>query len=772
RRNDEQQREQQREQEREKQREQQREQERDSNQQELQREKQRELQREKQREKQQELQREKQREKQQELQREKQREKQQELQREQKREQQREQQRELHREIQLEQHREQHRERQRLELQIEQQREKQRELQDGQYQLHIQKRTREQQTNPVANSNFHHEHGHEHQLKALPREVPFSLHREQKLALPREKRKSLLETQIFLTKQENMSPELEHHETFTPSHINTIICSPSRKESSLLAPSLMEPRRSIQGQQFQPHQPRFHHSTSNSVINERLGGENEDKQSSTQAQLRVSTDTPSKTHGANSSSYVNNLGVRKPEIIRKTSNIMSLLNEDEPGEVRPLPKQIVDNSSSLHTSQTTPSYPLPPVSSYPSKTTQAPSRHRVPALPLITQAISQPYVQNIHQFSHQIPQNLSPIEKQTRSYVPTPGKFENQGYVSPSIQSQSQKTYQHHSKQTQRQSLSSKSPTPVHRETSRNDIHTITNGYSCSPVSSNQSSTSRLKDPSYSKNPSSPLALQSRSITSPINLTNTDLEYYGHQHHCTSSISQLKLLSHQAQQQQQYQQRYQHHQKQPQTLSASTISPSAFHPSGPLLQNQNSYQQNLRHTHVSHSQTQPLQQQPRSKSVGQKQLPLGNSSHNNDSGNGIASQSRQYISQISSNSNQKNSSHIDQGSQESISVNRRSRRSSFESRYDAQFPNSTTTQNSVPQISYLIPQSSISCVYSAQNQNTSHSTSLDAHHTTQHREVTDNYIQYERRLQDEHFHQTRVRDQERDRERRRSSHSR
>ncbi|RKF59010.1 putative myb-like dna-binding domain-containing protein [Erysiphe neolycopersici] len=629
----------------------------------------------------------------------------------------------------------------------------------------------QQQSRPVANSHFHHEHGHEYQLKTVPREVPLYLHREQQSALLREKHNAQVENQMFLMKQENISPKLEQHEAFT-SYMHTINCSPPRKESFLLAPSLVEPRRSIQGRQFQPHQPRFHHSISNSVINESHSGDNEEKQSSKQVLQQVTTDAITKTHGVNSSSCINHSGVRKPEIIRKTSNIMSLLNEDEPGEARPLVKQVGDTSL-LHKSQTTSSYPLLPVSSYPSKTTQASSQHRAPALPLITQVIPQPYVQSIHQFSHQIPQNLSPIEKQSRSYVSTPGKFENQGYVSPSVQPQSQKPYQQHSKQTQRQPLSSKSPTPIHRETSRNDIHTITNGYSCSPVSSSQSSTSRLKESSYSKNPSSPLARQPRSITSPIDLTNTDLEYYGHQHHSTTSISQLKILSHQTQQQQQYQHHYQHHQKQQQTLSGSSISPSAFRSSGALLQNQNSYQQDLRHTHVSHSETQPLQQQPRSKSVGQKQLPHGNFSHNSDNENGIANQSRQYFSQLSSNSHSKHSSHINQDTQEPISVNRRSRRSSFESRYDAQLPTAPTTQNSVPQINYLIPlQSSISSVYSTQNQNTSPSTSLDAHHTTQHREVTDNYIQYERRLQDEHFHETRARDQERDRERKRNSHSR
>lgn len=569
------------------------------------------------------------------------------------------------------------------------------------------------------------------------------------------------EHQLFSMKQENISPKIEQREAFVSSRMHSLSGQSAGNEASNMTPNSAELRHSLQAQQIHNLHSRLNHTLPQSLLNENPGVEREVKSNPTQ-NIPGGIVTPCKTQELYIASQpIVSTNARQPEVVRKMSNIMSLLNNDEPSEARPSPhRQISENHSATHSSQLISSYSLPSVSRYPSKESQATSQHPASITHKPSQASSQPDLQhkNIYsqQNSRQAPPNSSSIGKHPRSYTLAPSKFENHGYP-PSMQSQQQKMYQQSS---QCQPINSQNTASIHRDISRNEIHVITGSYSGRPVTSNQSSGSRLKESPYSVTSPSSLTCQSRSATSPIDLGNTDQDYYGNQHQLQRVPSSL----HENSLPQNIQQ---------QSFAGSNNSSSTTHFNRTALQNQHSYQ-NPQHSQSSHSLGQPQPQSqkqprlPKSRSVEQIQIPFGHSGHISGTGSGTTSQLVQYPAQILPNSHSQLSPQKNHSSPGKLSTNRRSKREIFDGRYNNQLPPSTTAQNSSQQdLSYVMPlHSSVSGTYSVQSYPSSHGTSLGPHHTAQHGDMNGNYIQYERHVRDDEYHHSRVRGHEdRDRER-------
>jgi hypothetical protein len=212
---------------------------------------------------------------------------------------------------------------------------------------------------------------------------------------------------------------------------------------------------------------------------------------------------------------------RQQETVRKTSNLMALLNSDEPSDPRPAPpKRLSDVSSGTiqQRSQTPPiQHNVPPShyshSSHPSLSSQPTSQpqHQM-GQPIASQQASQQVSQHRHSYSqppaHSLHQHSGSID-QPRNYTTT--GFDSRPYGSQTMQqqqppSQSMQKPQQQSQQQQqhqlfsqpsRQSISSQPPSGPHREPSQGDIHTGSHAYSRS-AAPQQPSSMRMKDSPYS----------------------------------------------------------------------------------------------------------------------------------------------------------------------------------------------------------------------------------------------------------------------------------
>ncbi|RKF80487.1 putative myb dna-binding domain containing protein, partial [Golovinomyces cichoracearum] len=622
-----------------------------------------------------------------------------------------------------------------------------------------QKQKLHQKQQSVLRPDYASEHEHPYELKVIQREAKQSVaHHDQKIIMQKENN-AQSESQLFSMKQENISPKLERG-GFVSSRMLRLSGQSTGNEVSNMTPNSAELRHSLQSHQIHNLQSRLNHTLPQSLLNENSGVEREVKSISTQNTTGgIATPCEAQERYIASQPAVST-NFRQPEVVRKMSNIMSLLNNDEPSETRPSPHgQISDNQSSTHSSQTFSSYPLPSVSRYPPKDTQATFQHPASIPHKLSQVSIQSDVQHKNLYSHrnsqQAPPNSSSIGKHPRSYTLAPSKFENHGYPPSSMQSQQQKMYQQSS---QCQSINNQSPASIDRDISRNEIHVITGSYSGRPVTSNQSSASRLKESPYSVTSPSSMNCQSGSATSPIDTGNTDQDYYGHQYQiqCASSSSHDNSLPQNVQQQ---------------ILAGTNNSSSTTHFNRTVLQNQHSYQ-NPQHPQPTHSLGQPQSQKQernsKSRSVEQMQIPFGHPSHISGNGNRNTSQLAQYPAQILPTSHSQLSPQKNHSSPVKVSTNRRSKREIFDGRYNNQLPPSSTGQNSSQQeLSYAMPlQNSVSGTYSVQNHPSSHGNSLGPHHTVQHGDMNGNYIQYERQMREDEYHHARVRGyEERDRER-------
>lgn len=244
--------------------------------------------------------------------------------------------------------------------------------------------------------------------------------------------------------------------------------------------------------------------------------------------------------------------VRQQETVRKTSNIMSLLNDDEPSDPRPeLPKRVSNVVSTPQPSHTPP--PQHPLQANRFASHQPPSQpppqmqQQVPTQPAShhSQHNSQHHISHSpHPYSHASPhpmhQHTSSIG-QNRSYTPT--NLDRRGYEPPPAQHTPQHTPQQtplFSQPPSRQSIPSQ-PT-VRRELSHGDLHGLAGGYSRGGPAQ---SAMRLKESPYSSTPP-PAATQSvrPPATSPHDLAQpSERDYYARQ------PSQAQYIMQQQQQQ-------------------------------------------------------------------------------------------------------------------------------------------------------------------------------------------------------------------------------
>ncbi|PMD17683.1 hypothetical protein NA56DRAFT_691658 [Hyaloscypha hepaticicola] len=270
-------------------------------------------------------------------------------------------------------------------------------------------------------------------------------------------------------------------------------------------PAPAEVRRTAAPQQFQPrtHQP------GRTFLGDNVGVSRDMKSSPSPAQPRPPMSAPPPSQEAYPPPPPPQpapVAAIRQETVRK-SNIMSLLNSDEPSDPRPTPpKRVSDVSvSSLHASQAAhtppPSHPLQtsrfaghsplPPSQAPQQLPQqmgpqpgSQQQQQQQQLPPTQHPYAQPTSHSLHQHNSSM--------SHSRSYTPT--GFDNRPYPAQPIQQQ-QAPQQMYS-QTPRQSMGSQPP-PIRRDQAHSEVHGITSGY----VRTAAPPQSRLKDPPYSASP-------------------------------------------------------------------------------------------------------------------------------------------------------------------------------------------------------------------------------------------------------------------------------
>ncbi|KAE8447313.1 hypothetical protein EG329_010871 [Mollisiaceae sp. DMI_Dod_QoI] len=226
--------------------------------------------------------------------------------------------------------------------------------------------------------------------------------------------------------------------------------------------------------------------------------------------------------------------VRPQETVRKTSSIMSLLN-DEPSDPRPTPtKRVSDVSSSALQPSRTP--PPPQHSLQGSRYVAHPSQAGPQATQMPQQLSTQPPVQQQTQLPpsqlsygqpnpHPLHQHTSSIGH-SRSYTPT--GFDRGGYSQAPIQQQQQPPAQQLYSQPPPRSTMTSQPPPIRRESSMGEIHGVTSGYASRTSAPSQS---RLKESPYSQ-PTPPPQTQAlrQPAGSPLDLApSSDRDYYQRQ---------------------------------------------------------------------------------------------------------------------------------------------------------------------------------------------------------------------------------------------------
>lgn len=675
-----------------------------------------------------------------------------------------------------------------LRLEQEQHEQQKQQLHREQQQIQAQ-RAREHQAQQQENLRRERENEleHERQIQVMQKEAQkITLHRE-KTSQQREQNFVLQpERQAITRKEEKRSPELKQYDAYIPQSMLNASSFPSRNEGLQTIP-VAETRRPTQ-QPFQSHQSHLQHSTHNSFLSESSGAHREFRSNSSQIAQQNPVNAAQRVQEVYSAPQTSvSLATRQPETVRKTSSIMSLLNE-EPCEARSTPSSRAnDMSSSKKPQQNSPSpYSHSVAPCFSTKNSQINSQTVTSILPQTPSQTmshlhphpnphSQPKIQHTNQSPHPMQSHPAPIGNQTRSFTPTPGKFESRGYAA-SIQTQPQSMFTHSSQQQtqqqatlkssrqqsqqvqlqsqqqtqyqtqqqpQRQSINNQGSTPTRREASVNDIHIITNNYTRTP--SVQPSGSRLKESPYSANSPSQSLRQAQAATSPVEITTPDRDYYGHQrqHQRTSHNSHQQFLPQQIQQ----------------ANPASTISTSGSYSNSTTLHNRASYHS---HSQQSHSHGQQAPQQPKPHQVGHRQISYGHTGHSSGSSNNVNSPSSQYPNQIQHASHNQNPLHTNHVSP---NTSTRSRRSSFDGRFNTQIP-SSNSQNSIQrQTSFSqSTQSVISSNYNTQQHGNTTGVCNSTQQTSPICEITENYYQYERehdrRLRTDGYHQARLREQE------------
>ncbi|PMD38724.1 hypothetical protein L207DRAFT_513216 [Hyaloscypha variabilis F] len=340
----------------------------------------------------------------------------------------------------------------------------------------------------------------------LERQSALRLEREQREQQQQQQQQAMQRERHFQMKQEPEVASVHQYEPYAnPSmhnnnnNNNNNNPSHSRPDPPKPIPAAAaEMRRTAPPQQFppRPQQP------GRSFLGDNVGGPRDMKSSPSPALPRAPMSAPPtgpEAYSAPPPPQPAPVAAIRQETVRKTSSIMSLLNDDEPSDPRPTPsKRASDISvSSLHASQPThtppPQHPLQ-TSRYAAHSSQPPSQ----ASSQIPQQMgAQPGPQPQHSYAqpaHSLHQHTSSLGH-PRSYTPT--GLDNRGYVPPAMQQQQQQQQMY--SQAPRQPMSSQ-PQPVRREPAHSDVHGISGGYARTAAPPQP----RLKDSPYSATPPPP----------------------------------------------------------------------------------------------------------------------------------------------------------------------------------------------------------------------------------------------------------------------------
>ncbi|TAQ86133.1 hypothetical protein B7494_g5535 [Chlorociboria aeruginascens] len=321
-------------------------------------------------------------------------------------------------------------------------------------------------------------------------------------------------------KQESEMPNVHQYEPYS-GNMRPSLVAQSRPEAPLPGP--IETRRTVPQHQFQQlpqtYQPR---QAVRSFLGDNVG-----------KKINLSP-SPSAPRPPMSAPPSNNEKYPAPQPqpapvqqdpVRKTSNIMSLLN-DEPNEPRPPPaKRVSDVTTPLEVTQTPPpQHPLQ-ASRYSVHRPQPTPTSRDTMQPMMAQAATQPSLHNQHYGqppSHPLHQHAATVP--ARSYTPT-GLERSYAPPPPPVSiSQQQPMYSHQP----RHSISSQQST-TRREPSLSELQGITSGY---PRSAAPQSSMRLKESPYS----APLPQQTpgprQQLASPLDHPSAaERDYYSRSQH-------------------------------------------------------------------------------------------------------------------------------------------------------------------------------------------------------------------------------------------------
>jgi hypothetical protein len=350
----------------------------------------------------------------------------------------------------------------------------------------------------------------------IERQSALRLEREQK-----EQQAMQRERQFQMKQEPEVTTVLHQYEPYSTTN-NSNVAQPRPEVPKPTPPAPPEVRRTAPTQQFQPRTQQ----AARNFLGDSTGINREVKSSPSPAVPRPAMSAPPATQEAYSAPpppQPASVTAIRQETVRKTSSIMSLLN-DEPSDPRPTPsKRVSDVSvSSLQASNTPPPQHSLQASRYAAHSSQPPSQ---PPQQISQQMSSQPASQQQlpptqHSYAqpspHSMHQHTSSLGH-SPSYTPT--GFENRGYAQPPIQQQQQ---QQMYPQPPRQSMTSQPP-PIQREQSHGEVHRMTGGYARTSAPSQP----RLKDSPYSATPPPQAQTIRQQAGSPLELAPpSDRDYY------------------------------------------------------------------------------------------------------------------------------------------------------------------------------------------------------------------------------------------------------
>jgi len=359
-------------------------------------------------------------------------------------------------------------------------------------------------------------------------------------------------------KQENDVTNLNQVEAYSTPPMHSNMSAHSRPEATYQSPHPEVRRSTVPPQPPQQYQPRPSHAAVRNLLSDSPGVPREMKPSPSPSHGSSHAPPPMPTPRAPVSAppvareqyqvppqpkpqIPQAAAARQQETVRKTSNIMSLLN-DEPSDPRPEPpKRVANVSTPQPTSRTPPPLPQHPLhtnrfAAHSSQPPQPPQhtaqKHQMPQQPLPPQAPQQhpshsqnPYAQPdpyAKAAPHSVHQHSSSIGH-PRSY--TPNSFDSRGYsAKPSVPPQPM-----YPQQQSRQSMAPQ-PSAIRREPSLGEsVHAggLSGGYSRSGPSQSM----RLQESPYSST-SSPAPTQAgrQQIASPLDhAPPNERDYYSRQ---------------------------------------------------------------------------------------------------------------------------------------------------------------------------------------------------------------------------------------------------